>query len=216
MPRVAREALSLALTRICPSRRKGCGQSTPSAEPAAAPPEPSKPPEPPAAAPEVENAAEPPAAPAEKAADPEHTEDKLAAADMDDIADGGKVSDAFELSLVSAPVDTESRSQRRLHPLRQVACFVHKQLPDWSSVPTASLHVLDFSANGGARVYKVWHDSTDVKPVAVILKAMMEAPKKEKDPKKRRSSLTAASTFFAADKGFNIADLREGCAMIAT
>ena len=97
--------------------------------------------------------------------------------------------------------------------MQQVACFVHKQMSTWSSVPTASLHVLDFSANGGARVYKVWHDSADVKPVAVILKAMIEEPKKEKDPNKRRSSLTAASINFTADsKAFNIADLREGYA----
>ena len=64
--------------------------------------------------------------------------------DMDDLADGGAV-----------------------------ACFVKEQLSAWSEakVPDGAIHVKDFSAAGGARVYKVWQDDEATKPAAVILKA---------------------------------------------
>ena len=56
----------------------------------------------------------------------------------------------------------------------EVARFVLQQLPSWrralNVMEAQHIHVKDFSASGGARVYKVWHD-TEATPAAVILKA---------------------------------------------
>ena len=54
----------------------------------------------------------------------------------------------------------------------RVALHVQAQLPSWKELPSTSIHVKDFSASGGARVYKIWQDANEeVKPAAVIMKA---------------------------------------------
>lgn len=75
-----------------------------------------------------------------------------------------------------------------------VALHVQAQLPSWKELPSTSIHVKDFSASGGARVYKIWQDaSEEVKPAAVIMKA--EGDTGDDDE---------------ADEDFNIQDDRSG------
>lgn len=50
------------------------------------------------------------------------------------------------------------------------ARFVQDKLSSWKDVPASQVRVKDFSAAGGAKVYKVYHD-TDALPAAVIMKA---------------------------------------------
>jgi len=82
-----------------------------------------------------------------------------------------------------------------------VAQHVQAQLPLWAKVAPASIHVKDFSASGGARVYKVWHDGdVAVTPAAVILKA-------EGDTEVDVAELSLQSRTLA-DEEFNIQDAR--------